>query len=220
MIAYGPAWSPDGETILFTGRDRGRETLFTVSPGGGRMHRVTDSSRRLRFPAWSPDGRRIVCESYDNHGDSELVVMRADGTRIKQITRGVSRAYHHTSATYPDWSPDGRWIVYSAPLGDDFNGPRYLFVIHPDGSGRRQLTVGPEAYDTKPRWSPDGRLILFWRSWEEWKLMVLDAGAAISVDGEVTATGRAGLVAEGIAPTGEHWDSETDGADIGPANRP
>ncbi len=69
-------------------RVRARETLFTVSSHGGRMHRVTPSSRRLRFPAWSPDGKRIVCESYDNHGDSELVVMRADGTRIEADHRG------------------------------------------------------------------------------------------------------------------------------------
>ncbi len=217
--AYGPAWSPDSEAILFTARVGGRETLFTVSPRGGQMRRVTDSSRRLRFPAWSPDGRHIVCESYDNHGDSELVVMRADGARVRQITKGVSRAYHHTSATYPDWSPDGRWIVFSAPSGADFNGPRYLFLIHPDGSGQKQLTVGPEVDDTKPRWSPDGRLILFWRSWEEWKLMVLDARAAISADGEVKATRAAEVVAEGVAPTGEHWDSEPSGADIGQSDR-
>ena len=79
--------------------------------------------------------------------------------------------------------------------------------------------MGPEVDDAAPRWSPDGRLILFWRSWDGWKLELLDAQGALSSAGKVTPTNAAAVVAEDVAPTGEHWRSEPAGADIGPASQ-
>ena len=43
----------------------------------------------------------------------------------------------------------------------DSNGD--IWVMNPDGSGRKQLTAGPQI-DTTPSWSPDGTRLAFW-SW-------------------------------------------------------
>src|SRR5262245_28691888 len=60
-----------------------------------------------------------------------------------------------------------RDIVYSAryyyPSGRHQTSRLHLYRIHPDGTGRRQLTRG-DADDYAPFWSPDGRQILFQRS--------------------------------------------------------
>ena len=56
----------------------------------------------------------------------------------------------------PDFSRDGRWIVYSAPAGDSWE----LYRIRSDGSGR--APVGREVLDEhQPALSPDGRLVVY-----------------------------------------------------------
>jgi Tol biopolymer transport system component len=48
------------------------------------------------------------------------------------------------------WSPDGRWIAYVS------GG---LWIVHPDGTGRRRLADAPAA--VAPSFSPGGRELLF-----------------------------------------------------------
>jgi len=56
---------------------------------------------------------------------------------------------------YGNVSPDGQWIVFRStdPQED-------LFVVHPDGSGLRQLTRDL-AKDRGATWLPDGRILFF-----------------------------------------------------------
>jgi Tol biopolymer transport system component len=54
----------------------------------------------------------------------------------------------------PDWSPDGKQIVF-----DD--GERGIFVVDRDGSHLKQLTT--QAGDATPDWSPTGSQIVFAR---------------------------------------------------------
>ncbi len=56
------------------------------------------------------------------------------------------------------FSPDGRRVAYSGPVGDGSLGRYALFVVNVDGSGRRQLTA-PRIGDFDPAWSPDGASI-------------------------------------------------------------
>ena len=54
----------------------------------------------------------------------------------------------------PHWSPDGKWIAFSAPKG---NG---IGIVRPEGSGRRLLTAeAGSGYQFS--WSPDATRIVF-----------------------------------------------------------
>ncbi len=93
------------------------------------------------FPAWSPDGAELAFLS----PLGRLVVMRADGSRRRTLTRFPIQQR-------PAWSPDGSRIAFGR-RGD-------LFSILAEGGGLRRFTrtKRPEG---EPAWSPDGRHVAF-----------------------------------------------------------
>ena len=112
--------------------------------------------------AWSPDGTELV---YSMQGS--LWRQRLGGTEARQLTDGPGYDYQ------PDWSPDGRTIVY-ASYRDDAIQLRTLDAT----SGESKAILANGAVNLEPRWSPDGRRIAFTSSMYEgrWHLFVADAG--------------------------------------------
>jgi Tol biopolymer transport system component len=85
----------------------------------------------------------------------DLYLMRADGTRVRRITRG--RAWER----FPSWSPDGRWIAYISDRSrPGHEGSYEIYVMRPNGTGLRRLTRD-RWIDDQLAWSPDGRQLAF-----------------------------------------------------------
>lgn len=79
-----PDWSPDGSKIAF-GSDRdGNWEIYTVSPGGGAVTRLTNSRTSDGIPVWSPDSRRIAFRS-DRSGVWAVYTMNADGSGVVKL---------------------------------------------------------------------------------------------------------------------------------------
>jgi TolB protein len=82
--------------------------------------------------------------------------MGANGRGRRALTSGPAS---HES---PDWSPDGKRIVFVGPAPQSESEPPGgggIYVMKSNGSGQRWLkTVGDS-----PVWSPDGSKILFGR---------------------------------------------------------
>ncbi|MBA3316790.1 MAG: CehA/McbA family metallohydrolase [Gemmatimonadales bacterium] len=113
--------------------------------------------------AWSPDGGELV---YSMQGS--LWRQRPEDREARQITDGPGYDYQ------PDWSPDGRRVVY-ASYRDDAIELRLLDLQ----SGRSSPLVANGAVNIEPRWAPDGARVAYTSSAHEglWHVFVVEVGA-------------------------------------------
>lgn len=92
----------------------------------------------------------------DRTGTPQIYIAKVDGSDIRPITNLPE------GACQPDWSPDGRQLVFVSPCEvyqDPMKGSS-LFIIDADGKNIRQLSSIPGG-DFEPDWSPDGKKIAF-----------------------------------------------------------
>ena len=88
----------------------------------------------------------------DRDGDYDIWTMRADGSRLRKLTR------NRIEDRCPSWSPNGRWIAFTRRNVY----PPDLLVMRADGSGLRRV-LKLRGTDSCPAWSPDGRRLVFVR---------------------------------------------------------
>jgi hypothetical protein len=64
----------------------GDMAIFSVTPGGGHRERLTRSGTANGDASWSPNGKRIAFDR-SKGGDFDIFTMRADGRRVRRLTR-------------------------------------------------------------------------------------------------------------------------------------
>jgi TolB protein len=160
-----PAYAPDGRRMAFV-RYQGPFTedwvpvdcaLWIGDLTTRELVRVTDDPDcdRPYFPRWSPDGSRLTYHRERPTADgfeAAVFTIRPDGTEEKRITPWS------LAAGSPDWSPDGRWIVFSTHYAG--GGKPELMRVRPDGDDLRPLASSGGAALIQPRYTPDGEWIV------------------------------------------------------------
>ena len=119
-----PKFSPDGQSIAFTGQYDGDEQVYVIPAAGGVPEQLTYYPARGPLAPrwgydnqvydWTPDGRSILFRSLrysTGLSDSRLFLVSPDG--------GLPHPLPMPESGAGDLSPDGTRVVYS-PLFRDF----------------------------------------------------------------------------------------------------
>ncbi len=134
-----------------------RQPRGTRAPRGlSRTRKRLTVSRRAREPDVSRDGRHIVYVT--NHaGTSTLQI--ADFTVGHRIVRQrvLVPSARYEQAYTPRFSPDGRFVAYSAWTHGGYRDIRIVEVK----TGRFYEIAHDRALDQQPSWSADGRTVYF-----------------------------------------------------------
>jgi TolB protein len=122
---------------------------------GGTSHQFSEGGTWSQ-PSFSPGGKEIAYV-YWTENFSDVFVMAADGSRSRRLTRGQSSNVMDNSWAFrPAWSPDGERIAFVSDANSRF--PQ-LWVMGPDGDGRRQIALAAfyeESWVDSLAWDPKG----------------------------------------------------------------
>ncbi len=188
LAGNSATWAKDSKSIAFHASASNAPKLISILPGAASIDSDifilnVDDHLRSKSPAknvtnspaavdddpdWSPDGKKIVYTSHAVNDDqsnpvtAEIYIMNANGKgKAKRLTN------NNEEERAPDWSPDGKRILYSCRKGEALEGrsvPTFeICIMNADGSGQKRITNNRVAELTLA-WSPDGKTLIFHRA--------------------------------------------------------
>ena len=202
-IEREPNYSADGKKLAFArdwyekGVSYSGIGVRDLATGQVKMldsTKTDGSSAYVTQPSVSPDGSHVVfyrvaqTPSQDHPTGTTVVVAATDGSSAHDLPHPLGSDW----ASDPDWSPDGKSIVFAIVPNregegwDDFPGGDGIWSVAPDGTNLHVVCdmclstpVGRLA-GMAPTWTADGR-ILFW-GYKTWALMNADGSDAAHIN--------------------------------------
>ncbi|HXJ70079.1 MAG TPA: PDZ domain-containing protein, partial [Verrucomicrobiae bacterium] len=130
-----PAWSPDGKSIAYWSDASGEYQLVIESQDGVSAPRTIAVPKATHYytMSWSPDSKKLLYHDTNLH----VWVMDVASGKAKQVGRDPWMVPQRT--LFPTWSPDSKWVTYSAHLNTLY---RAIFVADAETGESHQVTDG------------------------------------------------------------------------------
>ena len=148
-----PAFSPDGNQIVFNSDRDDNFELYLMESDGSNVRRLTDHPAWDSHPVFSPDGTQIIFNSNRENENSDLYLMNLDGGSITKLT-----AWQSEEEIGPGcWSPDGTKIA----LISNHNGNDDVYVMTVEPKLPRVFLAEDDSNVRAASHSPDGRQTVY-----------------------------------------------------------
>jgi Tol biopolymer transport system component len=144
--------SPDGRRVMLTEEKEGNLDVWVEDIERGSRVRLTTKPETDVAGAWSSSGERVAIMS-GLYTESGIVLMNADGSGEAARLPFRSTSLPEGSYVSPDWSPDGRFVIYRS--GGD------LWYGDAGGKGAPVAFADSPFTESDGRFSPDGRYVAY-----------------------------------------------------------
>jgi len=135
--------------------------IWLMEQTRGSKFRVTSGPMINASPLWSPDGAQLVFRS-NRRGLIELYQKSAFGggndEPVLPVEAQLAAGMHAMTIVPSDWSPDGRYIIYS--VSERASGyDLWLFPLA--GNAKPVRLLGSTSDEMHANFSPDGHLVAY-----------------------------------------------------------
>jgi dipeptidyl aminopeptidase/acylaminoacyl peptidase len=156
--AFGPSFSPDGNTLSFLTNITGVAEVWHVPFDPQQLsprwpEQMTFRSERVSGATYAPNADMLlVTGDIGGNERTQLFLLNADGSRFTALTSNLEVMH-----IFGGWSPDGKRITYSSNERD----ARYFDVYERDiVSGEIRLLLCQDGTNYSAGYSPDGLQVL------------------------------------------------------------
>jgi dipeptidyl aminopeptidase/acylaminoacyl peptidase len=144
------SFSPDGKELAILSDEHGQFALYLLSLELSEKQLMLDIQHPIWDVSWSPDGRWIVVEVEMQASDRGIFIVEVKTGTWRQIEADGKIL----NAQHPAWSPDSKFLAFSAESGEWFD----VGVYEMDHCKVHWLTED-NGDNTSPCWSEDGKRI-------------------------------------------------------------
>ncbi len=142
--------------LVFSNGGTGDQQLVWMDRNGKQIATAVKKAANLLFFKLSPQADRIALEIDNGTGAHDIWVYDVAREVQTRLTFGP------VENDAPIWSPDGKWIVYTA-FDSNLNLHSKLYRKPSDGSGAPELLLSDDQVAKASDWSRDGRYLFYER---------------------------------------------------------
>ncbi|MCI0390274.1 MAG: protein kinase [Acidobacteria bacterium] len=203
---YHPAWSPDGQEIIYTlelvdyprNRRLPPDGLWAINVASARTRQISDQD--IAMPQWSPHGRRIAYWGQRRDGQRDIWTIPASGGAPVEVTNDEDLDWN------PVWSPDGKYLYFAS----DRKGTMDLWRVAIDEQsgkmlGQLEQVRTPSNYGQHFSFSRDGRSLAYaeLNTQKDLRRIAFDPGRGLAVgEPDWVKTGSRWVMDHDISPDG------------------